>query len=453
MDRRTLLGRGVWGGGGLLVTRPVLAGPPARVADRLRQAWARDRRDVDRELPPRLPHTHTLHAAIADGLGALGVVKALEGAPDATVAAPEVQSVLREAVAAVGRAIRLSADATEDLLAADDRSGTVEPVLRRGLRSIREDLHLWRTTVGNQRKLEAGLDEVLHPPTPGLLRLRLRATLRTARRAERLALLQAESHTPDRDEEGQRPVFHERSDRQLGMIALGLAASGGLLVLFGVCEIQCGGSVGVLLLLVGVVALIGTVGAFRHTEDHAARKRRQAADRVAEENRANATAARAAEENRANATAALDSEAVVPAPPEPLDPAYTRMAAAPPGPVVLGARHTLELAAEGWVPVPVRRAPDSLVFVSATGRVRGPGRLRATPFLGGDRIEPLVVGLPPGVVLARVGHEVMVVGARGTMAAGPDGAVELAINAAPGQLKGAYAVVVGVARAEDAGRP
>lgn len=374
--------------------------------------------------------------------------------------------MLHDVATAVGRCIRLSGAAGDRLLAADDQTGEVEPQLRRGLRAVREDLRLWRTTVGEQRQLERGLDRLLHPETPGLLRLRVRRSRERLRRAEVLLAQETTSNPPMASSASAEdaPVAdtvpaEERTraqQRALGAAAIGLAIVGGLLVFTGACVIGCGDALGVLWILLGLVVLGLAVAAVKRTKKGEAMQAAASESVWLDESRRAAHLEARRDDRHAARLARQDArEDEQLARLEPVDPARVDaedlypeasvdlLQPGPTGTAGIQVRQTLDLPPTGWVATDIARAPDTRVFFSAEGRVRGPNQQRSTPLEGSDRITPLVVGLPPGVLLARVDGAVLVVGPRSTLPAGPRGTVEVAINAAPGTLRGSYLVTIG----------
>lgn len=431
--------RGFLEGGALAVTLALLP-DRAQAADAvrgrvgaLRERWAQHRQEVRDTLfddRPAGEGDRPSVAALADGLGALSILKLLEQVPYEDQVHPAMQRLLTEAAAAVGGALRASREVLEAFVDDEHDELDRDAHLRAALRALRLGIRDWNAPGERQRQLELGLEALETDPTPGQLLRRARREVTRLRKVEAIAAAWAERadrsglaevHDPavrarleagrarwaaadgeDDPGDGAAPV--DGGLMAAGILVLGLGSVVGLVVaLAGLCVVACGSAIGVLPFLLGVgIMALSIWGGLRLM------KKARSTDSPAE-------------------TAEAD----------------------PDGPRRVREAHRVAvLGAEGWVPTPVAREDGAVrLWVRGEGLVRNPRRWLADADGNAVAAGPggLVPGAPVGALVGRVGDDVFFLGSEGTVPEGPAGPLWLAVNREAGEApRGHFVALVRV---------
>lgn len=435
--------RSVLGGSGVVAATfasplsSASADPMARKVAEWRTRWEQDERDIvlsmlpDGKLPyndPILVETQT----IARGLSALRVLKEIQETPVRDQVHRGCQAMALAMAEAFGEAVLSSQRLIRALF--EDPSPEREMQLRGSLRALRLSLAEWKIEPERKKILEDLMLEAETLPQKGSLRNQLRRFDNRITRARRLIeramdedrgtdLLQPASRELEEEAAEGQAYWGDSaaplsgSDKRmaiaggltigviLGMMVLGAIFIGGLfLLVVGACSAACGAPEGALVALAGLavmalavwggVALLGSAGVL--------------------------------------ARRAFKNPDLPELPDEDPDDPNLYLNVHP---------------RDGWQPTGLRRGALGAAPLRATGRVYGPWGWLANPEGDGVAAGPgaPMPGAPEAGLIARVGSDLFFLGEQGTIPAGEDGPVELALNIDPahgGRAKGFFHVVV-----------
>lgn len=390
-----------------------------RQAAALRERWARGADDLSAALladpDPRTNRALSTDVdALRSGFAAMEIFKEIERMPIEDQVQGPIQRLLDDVLVAVGRAVRTSATWAHGWAYGEGlHSDPDEHHLHGALGALRVGIRGAKTSHGRQQQLENTLNEAISDKRPGALRRLARRHVRRAQRAEALALRIAEApHStgvlqlddpaieakvraalaaddeapPEAEPEPVDP--DDRTLKVLAILGLGVVIVAGVFVaLVGVCTMGCGGSFGLVLLLLGLGLIgLGIWGIIKVV-------------------------------NKPTLQIALSDI-----------PDEARLPTA-----LQSAGWTDVDASQGWISAGVDIHPDTPVVARAWGVVRG-GRLWASDAEGdgvaAGRGAPLP-GAPARALIGRVGQRVFFIGAEQRVPAGVSGPLELCANVAP----------------------
>lgn len=408
-----------------LASAPLLAGRASaasnetaiELSDRLDQLFERVRRDTMESLS-HAPSTTDLETRtiIAEGIAGYALSGRLRELSPEEERTPAAQDALFRAARAVGRAMVRTGALIDAHLAETRCDPGGEELMRVSLEGTRGVVDAWQTDHPTRGGALRGLDQVLAMETPGQLRHRMRQDRKRLGRLQRVAERRA-----SRWRTGPRPAALDRAASQLssssfgevviGLLGLGMVVLGAWISIVGIaCIFECGFG-GVLLLAFGVALAVAGLRLVELVNDsRAPRDEGPLGTR------------------RRSYTSTSDPLA--------------RVRPVHPGPFVpAGKPSAVRVGTGGWRMAGLRRTHRRPIHVTATGTLKVHHRIIGPEGTDSDDgLELLRADLPAVVLLGRVGDEYFVIGEEGTIPAGPEGELELAVNVADVRSEGRWTV-------------